>query len=95
MHTSEDSSEVAFLLVGKRSPSFHDFEHPTNISPENYQLTAPVGLRIGREFLDTSGCHQSSFSSVGFASCKALEKRVRIEIEVDACQAQAHITWAA
>jgi hypothetical protein len=33
--TSEDSSEVAFLLV------------------ENYQLTASVGLRIGREYLDT------------------------------------------
>jgi hypothetical protein len=50
------------------------FEHPANMLPENYQLTAPVGLRIGREFLDTFGCHQSSFSSVGFASCKALEK---------------------
>jgi hypothetical protein len=34
--TSEDSSEVAFLLV------------------ENYQLTASVGLRIGREFLATT-----------------------------------------
>jgi hypothetical protein len=33
-YTSEDSSEVTFLLV------------------ENYQLTTPVGLRIGREFLD-------------------------------------------
>ncbi len=33
-HISEDSSEIAFLLV------------------ENYQLTAPVGLRIGREFLE-------------------------------------------
>jgi hypothetical protein len=33
---SEDSSEIAFLLV------------------ENYQLTAPVGLRIGREFLGPS-----------------------------------------
>ena len=33
-YTSEDSSEVTFLLV------------------ENYQLTTPVGLRIGREFLN-------------------------------------------
>jgi len=28
--------------------------HATNsLLTENYQLTAPVGLRIGREFLDT------------------------------------------
>ena len=33
-HISEDSSEIAFLLV------------------ENYQLTASVGLRIGREYLE-------------------------------------------
>ena len=43
--TSEDSSEVAFLLV------------------ENYQLTASVGLRIGREYLDTLLLSQQLFIS--------------------------------
>ena len=33
-HSSEDSSELAFLLV------------------ENYTLTTPAGLRVGREFLE-------------------------------------------
>jgi hypothetical protein len=48
-YTSEDSSEVTFLLV------------------ENYQLTTPVGLRIGREFLNKTSmktflsCHYQTF----------------------------------
>ncbi len=51
-HISEDSSEIAFLLV------------------ENYQLTAPVGLRIGREFLNHTICVSNHFSSVRSSTIK-------------------------
>jgi hypothetical protein len=54
-YTSEDSSEVTFLLV------------------ENYQLTTPVGLRIGREFLDKTSM-KTLVLSLQLSSCRrALE----------------------
>ena len=79
MHTSEDSSEVAFLLVGKKHhPSIRlSIEHATDSLTENYQLTASVGLRIGREFLEPfPAVYQSPFSSVWSSRyATALEKR--------------------
>ena len=62
---SEDSSEIAFLLV------------------ENYQLTASVGLRIGREYLDTLCSALAASTIIIFSSdvwpatrCWMLEKRL-------------------
>ena len=82
-HISEDSSEIAFLLV------------------ENYQLTAPVGLRVGWEFLKHNTQHEyhipfhhtSGHEQELGEESRSADKMTRTRKSVKRCDAPPCVCW--